>query len=256
MAPTLNIFDIWQKILSEMNVQQSGQIRPVTDYQNWMNAINSEYFNDCVAEYELNQMNSDILMPFTVRKNVIVTPVPGQPYDRVMFSGIADYEYFKGMRVLQNLLEEEDIIQQDGTCLTVNDADYAKIQQQYFNANKYEGDVIVVNSDRWSARLSNSTKKPTLKKPACTQDSQGFLIAPKGIQSVVVEYFRTPRPCVFAYTIGTGDIVVYNAGGSTQLEWPNVTQNEFLVRLGKKYGLRVRDAEVFQASMANKKDLV
>ncbi len=88
------------------------------------------------------------------------------------------------------------------------------------------------------------------------QDSAGFKVAPKGVQSVVLDYLHTPRKAVFGYTIGTGDIVVYNSSTSQQLEWTGVVENEFLNELGKKYASSIGDPQLYQQFENNKRQLV
>lgn len=253
MAAAINLNDLLQKLWSATNVQQSGQIRPVSDFQNWANEINSELFHEKCAAFQLGQMNTDELQPFMKQVNILVTSLPGKSYDFVTIP--SDYEYFIDMRVQRSLLENADIIKQDSQCVQYVDPDYAALLQRYANGNLVEANVEVVDSARWSGAVDRITKRPTFQKPKTTQTGGGFFIAPKGVQSVVLEYFRTPRACVYGYTIGTGDIIVYDANTSIQLEWTNQIQNEFLTRLIKKYGVRVRDMQVYQTAEADKTGL-
>lgn len=260
----IDVFDTWQKIMSEVNVQQGGQIRPQIDFQNWYNAINLEIFHEKAAKIQLGQQNSDeLLLPFLKTVIIPVAIQSGMPWDLVSYP--ADYEYFSSMRVLRakdvdtcmnNRDKSPEILLATGKSLRYTDPDYAAMLQKYAGNDMTEGIVYLADNQRWESVLSHVTKGPTYQKPKATQYSGGYKIAPKGIQAVILDYLRTPRSAVFAYTIGDGDIVQYNSGGSTQLEWSNVIQNEFLTRLKKKYGVYVQDGAIYQAGAAEKKELV
>lgn len=258
---TLNIYDLWQKLMSIVNVQQGGQIRPVTDFQNWLNAINLEIFHEWAAKMELNQQMTDELMPFKASANVMVNPSPGQPFG--IMSVPSNYEYFVAARYLISRDNNEIGIQDklpfidgNGNCTQYVDPDYAALRAKYAGDNLEERNIQLIESQRWAAALGHVTKGPNVNRPYITQYSGGFKVAPKKISTVVLDYLRTPRNCVFAYTIGAGDIVVYNAGASTQLEWTNALQNEFLTRLVKKYGMHVREDSVYQMGNNDQKELV
>lgn len=258
---TVDIFDLWQKIMSIVNVQQGGQIRPQTDFQNWLNAINKELFHEKCAKFGLNQQNADELAPFLKSVNVVVTQQPGRPYDLVQFP--ADYTYFANMKIIRQkdeficgCQEQLPIIDGDGNCKQFVDPDYAALAAKYAGNNMVEKIVYLIDNQRWERALTHYTKGPSFDAPMVTQFDGGFKIAPKGISIVVLDYFRLPVDALFAYTVGDGDTVVYDAGASTQLEWTNAIQNEFLVRLEKYYGLAVQDQTILQVAMEDKKSLV
>lgn len=260
MTP-INIFDIWQKIMAEVNVQQGGQIRPQVDFQNWYNSISSEIFHEKIAKIELNQQIDDELSVFLVGVNAIVTGLPGLPYDKITLP--SDYEGFANMKIIRQkeertcfLKEGLPIIDGNGKCKQYDDPDYTTMRANFAGANLETKVVTKVDTQRWDSALSHTTKGPKYKNPKTMQIHGGFLIAPKGIQSVILEYYKTPRQAVFSYTIGTGDVVIYDPTGSVQLEWSNILENEFLTRLKKKYGIYVQDGAIYQAANEDKKQLV
>ncbi len=251
MAATLDIFDMWQNTMSLCNVQQGGQIRPVTDFQNWYNEVNVEMFHAKVAKYQLDQQLTDEINPFHKTVIINVTKVSGRNYGVMPLP--ADYENFIDLRVIQqkseyacNSIDRFPIIDANGKGVPYTDPDYAQMIQQYAGMGVAEETVYVVDSQRFGSCLNHPTDGPTPTEPKATQDGTGMKIAPAGIQAVVLDYFTTPTSAVFAYTIGAGDIVQYNSLGSTQLQWTNVIKNEFLIRLVMKYASFVGDNALYQ----------
>lgn len=258
---TIDIFDIWQKIMAQVNVQQGGQIRPQVDFENWYNSVSNELYHEMIASIELNQQVDDELSVFLQSVNAVVTPLPGLPYDKITLP--SDYECFANMKIIRQKGEEKcfckadlPIIDGSGECKQYEDPDYAAMRANFAGANLITNVVTKVDTQRWDACLAHVTKGPTYESPKIMQIQGGFYIAPKGIQVVVLEYYKTPRRAIFAYTIGTGDTVIYNSGGSVQLEWSNIKENEFLTRLMKKYGVYVQDEKIYNAGNQDKKELI
>ncbi len=247
----LDIYDIWQKLMSLCNVQQNGQIRPQTDFQNWYNTVNTEMFTAKAAKFQLGQEVTDQLAPFHSSVIVKTSAVTGRNYTVAPYP--ADYEYLIDVRAIRQKdenpcgsLEKFPIIDQGGMARKYTDPDYAILSQQYASMGIVEKTVNVVEAAKWGGCLDHPTKGPTWDSPKATQDSAGIKVGPTGVQAIVLDYFHTPRSAVFAYTIATGDIVQYNLAGSTQLEWTSVIENEFLLRLGMKYAQAVGDMALYQ----------
>lgn len=251
---TLDVFDIWQKLMSLCNVQQGGQIRPQTDFQNWYNAVNTMLFHAKCSKFQLGQQVTDELSPFLTTKAVLVTA------GYVVLP--ADYAYLADVRIIRqkdenvcNSLQQLPIIDGTGKSRKFVDPDYAKMVQAYAGMNLVEKTVNVIDNQQWGDCLNHARKGPTWNNPKATQNEGGFKIAPVGIQAVVLDYFHTPRNAIFAYTVGSGDIVQYNSAGSTQLEWTSVIENEFLAELQKKYAAAVGDMGLYQQADNDKKML-
>lgn len=256
----IDIFKIYQALSSEVNVQQGGQIRPVEDFERWYNAVSLELFREKVAIATLNQQNDDDLSPFRVSVNIVVQQIAGQRFGRIAYP--ADYEAFSDLRMLRSKDENKcgcdttlPIIDGSGKCLKVIDEDYAAMAAKYAATNLIETTVNKVDNSRWGSCLEHATKGPTFDKPKATQYKDGISIAPAGLSVVVLDYYRTPRSAVFAYTIGAGDIIIYDAANSIQLEWSAGLTNEFLTRLRKKYGVHVGDEKNYQMADNDKKEV-
>jgi len=257
MTP-IDIFDLWQSLLTEVNVQQNGQIPPFV-FQNWVNAVNVEIFSDKFDSYEKVQKESDeIKVPFLKTVSIPVTVGSGATYGVVAYP--SDYEYFSSAMILRQRDEKEcrnreplPVIDQGGKCTKYTDPDYAQMAVQYAAENLVTREVQLIDNQRWDSCLNHTKKGPTYNDPKITQFDGGFKIAPAGVQLMVLDYLRTPRPCVFAYTITTDDILQYNASGSTQLQWSNILKQEFLTRLSKKYAKYTQSPEIYQMAEGDRK---
>ena len=256
----LNIFDLWQSIMSEVNVQQGGNMRPQIDYQNWVNAINMELFHEKAAAAELNDMIDDDLAPFLQSVYTMIIPQPGQAWGLMPRPTSAtnpklNYVYFAGCKVMRAVPEKIAIADGDGNCLPYNDKDYAALRAKFAATNVIECTVKKLDEQRWESALGHRFKKPTFNNPKMVQFAGGFKVAPVGIGGAVLDYYRLPQDCVFAYTIGAGDIIQYNAAGSIQLEWGENLKNEFLTRLKKKYAIYVRETQLYDQAVNDKREL-
>jgi len=250
MTP-LNTYDVYQSLLSEVNIQQRGQVRPVADFEKWYNKISMELFRERVAAAELSQQLDDDLAPFKKVLNIIITPQPGYPNDLVRYP--SDYEGFAGASILRQRDGGETrcnceypIYKDDGECLKIVDPDYAAMQARYAGESLIEAVVTKIDTQRWNSCLNHANKQPTLKNPKIVQDGTGFRIAPKGITSMVLTYYRTPRNAVFGYTLSPEDIVIYDPLTSVDLEWSSTLKGEIMARLKKIYAGHVGDGEIYQ----------
>lgn len=257
----IDIFDIWQKLMSLCNVQQNGQIRPQTDFQNWYNAVNTEMFKAKVAKFQLGQQVTDELAPFHSTVIIMTSAVSGRNYMVAAYPG--DYENLIDIRIIRQKSEaicddlgQFPIIDGSGKSAMYTDPDYAVFAQVFAQMGIVEETTNVVEAAKWGGCLSHPTKGPTWNEPKATQDKDGIKIAPKGVTGIVMDYFHTPRKAVFAYTIGAGDIAVYNPGGSIQLEWTSVIENEFLIRLAMKYASAIGDSQMYAQYENNLKQLI
>ena len=248
----LNIYDLWQTLLTEVNVSQNGQIPPTT-FQNWVNEVNVEMFRDKFSSYELiQQVNDEIKLPFLTTVSI---PVVGG-----YIAYPANYEYFSSAKIIrqkdiQKCINQDPLpeINTDGKCAKYTDPDYAAMAVKFATDNLITNEVQLIDNQRWTAALGHATKCPTYDNPKITQYSGGFKVAPTGIQLAILDYLHTPRAAVFGYTISVDDILIYSAGSSTQLEWSNILKSEFIARLAKKYAKYIQSAEVFQMSENERK---
>lgn len=258
----VNLFVIYQALLSEVNVQQSGQIRPVEDFTRWLNTVSLDMFREYTADAEITQINADTLAPFRKSVNIQVQQISGNRFGYIL--NPIDYEAYSSMRILRQkgtdtcaMDKTQPFITDKGKCLQVVDQDYAAMEQKYAGTNLVESTINLVDNQRWGSCLDHITKGPTFNKPKATQTNGGFFVAPAGLSVVVLDYYKTPTPYIFDYTIDpVTDIIIYNPAASQQSEWSEGMQNEILTRLRKKYGVHVGDEKQYGFAQNDKKELI
>ena len=250
---------MWQATMSLCDVQQGGQIRPVTDFLSWYNSVNVDKFREKAGAFQLGQQVTDELNPFHTTVIVPLAKVPGRNYGVARLP--ADYEYLIDVRVIVQKaeyvcgsIERLPIIDGKGVAVSYTDPDYAQMITQFANMGVVEATINMVDAQRWGACLTHPDKAPTVNDPKGTQDGTGIKVAPVGVAGIVLDYFRTPQNATFAYTI-SNDIVIYDPANSQQLEWTNVIRNEFLVELVKKYASFVGDNALYAQYDNNKAQL-
>lgn len=266
-------FDLYQSFKTYVNTYIGGWFRPQTDFQFATNDISNDLWEKWTKQAEKSQEIRDNLGPFFRSKNIIVTP---QNSYYGLFQAPNDYGRFASAR----------IILQDNTCIPCRGIEIEKEQgqcsesdletQSELTAEYYEKicehQIDMIDNQRWGSVCQHVTKPPTLDNPKMTQLSNEiavkngkplsqicFKVAPRTVSVVVLDYYIRPTPCVFGYTkapgdiqTGAGDQIIYDINKSTPLQWPSTVINEFLVRLGERYGLFTRDQFVAQASTQQK----
>ena len=122
------------------------------------------------------------------------------------------------------------------------------VQVQYAISNRtiYAG-VTMVNEDERANRLNSQIDPVTVTSPI------GEIIAPRYIRlyptsgyTGTVTYFRRPVKPVFAYTVISGRVIVYDHANSTQLEWNEGTVNQVLVKALSSIGINIGEQDVQQ----------
>lgn len=255
---TIDLFDLWQSLLTLVNVSQNGQIPP-TVFQNWCNTENVAMFRDKFGNAELSQQVSDeIKAPFLVTATQVITIGAGATYGVAVYP--SNYEYFSSAKIVRQKDDKKcqsrdplPDIDADGKCVKYTDPDYAAMAVRFAADNLVTPEVQLIDNQRWDSCLTHKSKGPTYNAPKITQFQGGFKIAPAGVQLLILDYYKTPQPCFFSFTISADDILIYNAGSSVQLQWSNVLKEEFLSRLAKRYAMYIQSGEIFQMAENERK---
>ncbi len=238
----LSLLNIWTSFQSYVNTFQGSWYRPNTDFQPAVNDISKLIWESWTGQAEKSQEIKDHLSPFLITKPYTVTPSSGsfgyleQP---------KDYGRFSAARILVH----------NGECLKCAEAEsifsQEEVNDKYFDKLE-QAQVDLVDDQKWGACLTHLTKKPSLKKPKMTQvvvgGKNGWNVAPRKVSAIVLDYYTRPKEGTFVYTItpgnttsGDGDFLQYDAVKSEQLQWPETVINEFIWRLGERFGLFTRD---------------
>lgn len=231
----ITLFELWEKFAGEYNTHQGGHIRPHRNFTNWVNDISLEIFGEKYEEWQKSQSNSDHLAPF-LRSKPIQLKKATKTYDLLEFP--LDYGHFSSCRYIHKGDNVPVPVKQNG--------DY-----YYPKSEDVEVTIELIDNDRWGAIGKHKFKSPQLKKPYITQFQDGFKVAPVGIGTVIVDYFKEPEKATFLYTIGPGDQIIFDTT-SKNLEWSPLVLKDFMTRLGMKYGKFIREPLIYQTSEKEK----
>lgn len=249
--------DLYNDFIATVNTFQGGFYPPASVFIRVANDISNEMWEQKTDEAENNQKNQDDLAPFLKTKNCIVD-ASNQTYG--IFKYPDDYGAYSsaGIAVYQ------------GKTVGYSDCDICGSKPQYDEEEKYqmiqryldnivEHDVKKISNSKWRNCLSSITKPPTLEKPKITEENRGFKVAPRSISVVLLDYYTPPIPATFVYTTvpgnpqtGAGDQIIYNKAASTPFQWGSTLVNEFLWKLGTKFGLYTQSQ--FLAQFSNQKE--
>lgn len=233
-------YDLYLRFESRVNTSQNGFFRPQTDFERAVNDINMEMFIYKTDEAEKTQQNQDDLLPFLHSVNIITKKNGSEAF--AIYP--KEYSRFSSARVLlagSKCYPQREIC--DGKCIGPDNdalAEQEIIDEFYDNVKTYPIDLI--EDSRWGSVTIHKTKGPKLTSPKMTQRSKGFIVLPRDVSVVILDYYIQPRRFKFAYTkapgnpqTGAGDQIIYDKDNSIQLQWSPTLINEFLDRLEKKY---------------------
>jgi hypothetical protein len=273
----IDVFDIWEKFVSNANVQQGGQVKPERTFANWLHDISLELYEEKFSDWEKSQkILDDLSRPFLVTANMQVADVSGANYGVAAFPddyghySTSRYYTYNGKGVPIDKLPFFDCngnLYEGATPPASLDPEVWALYKGQVRASakkagidlpvslREEHPVDKVSNASWGSVIKhrfNGARKDRIK---ITQFEGGIKVAPAGVGVIVVDYLKKPTKPSFAYTVipgdpitGQGDVIVYDKAKSKPLEWSELVLNEFLIRLDKKYGKRIREAFIWQTS--------
>lgn len=289
----IHIFDLFENICGRVNTQQGGAIRPHRDFLQWCNDISVSLFEEKFAGgWEKSQkIQDDLTRPFLVSVNLPVTNTPGSLDGNLPFP--KDYGHFSAARYIQAMKGDKTLylpkpgklccdgegalLEKDCKPAYIDEETWDAIQSQKEAEKKnsdekpyagtYEKVQVVtvdkVRNSEWTGMLEDRFSRPTMELPKITQYDGGFKVAPAGIGIINLDYLRKPKPATFEYTVvpgdpvtGKGDYIVYNRTTSVPLEWSELVINEFITRLEKTYGKKIREGFIWETSESDRKSTV
>lgn len=239
----IDSFVLWTSFNGLVNSFQGGFYPPVTVFMPAVNAVSREMWKEKTKIAQNNTSVQEELKPFKQSKNCIVS---GNNSMFGTFKEPTDYGYFLDAGYM--LYDGKMVgVSDSGTCCD-NEDDVEKYERVERYLNSIERiSVSKIDTTKWNACLSSTTKKPTLQKPRITQDGNKFLVSPRGVSLIVMDYYVEPTDAVFAYTIatpnvqtGSGDQIIYVKKDSTPLQWSETLINEFLWRLAERFGVTTK----------------
>ncbi len=134
----------------------------------------------------------------------------------------------------------------ENECILFEDiADDFKVKS---NIKKVQYKVALVPGNKWSSVTTHVTKGPTLDasnpRVFIRQIEDGFEVEPGEVGVIIMEYYRKPVTPIFNYwleDIGPDVFFQFDPTGTVHLEWSETLLDVFIYKLGKRYGLTIRD---------------
>lgn len=129
-----------------------------------------------------------------------------------------------------------------------------QIQYQISNRTVY-APVKMINEDERARALNSQTDEVTITSPIGEQTApRYFRLYPAAGYTGTVTYFRRPVAPVFAYTIISGRVIVYNQAASIQLEWRATEITPIILKCLRSVGVNLSDGEISQFSQIATQD--
>ena len=196
---------------------------------------------------------------------------------RLFYSNLGQQEgFFKAQPTNESIFEvnqrmTEDmrpfkvVMGDDTTPLTVTNGianlppDYYYITSMLFRmaTNTNSGLVIkdrvvnVVTDKGWAALNASVLGQPSQMYPIANFQANHIRVRPKTVSRLMITYLRLPKTPVYAYTIDpVTDAVIYNAAGSTELEWDEPNQIKLAYMLLELAGISISHDRLVQYAMA------
>lgn len=109
--------------------------------------------------------------------------------------------------------------------------------------------VEIVNEEELAIRTESQVVPVTLDDPiGVIKTTWDIQLYPAQPQSGVVMYLRAPLTPVYAYSVVSGRVIVYNQGLSTQLEWSDKDQETIILIALNGLGINLSENDVLQWS--------
>jgi len=217
----MNLDELYNFISYVAEKEKAGYTMSPTEYNLLLPVAQQEFANIIWDEYEKTQKYSDILSvlethlgdtlaPLTVDSNGHATlPSDYWHYDSAMLKRVISYD-------------------SDG------------------EPEIHEVPIDIITGQQFNYRKGSQLEVPTKDYPIATVRDGYIDFLPKDLRRVVFTYLHLPSDPVYAYTIDANDDIVYNASGSTELEFPAYTHLRIARILLSKVGINLSKEELFQ----------
>lgn len=106
--------------------------------------------------------------------------------------------------------------------------------------------VKLVDEDKLSYRLGSTIVAPSLEYPLFVLQGTFMQFYPITLQSVEFTYLRAPTPPKWAFTTGTNNRPLFDSANSTDIEFPEETVNDFVIRILSKLAIHIREPQLVE----------
>ena len=105
----------------------------------------------------------------------------------------------------------------------------------------------ILNEDVRADRLNSQLDPVTVTSPIAEQvAAKTFRLYPASQYNGNITFLRRPVKPVFAYTVISGRVIVYDSANSTQLEWNETWHNAILIKALSSIGINLSDVDISQ----------
>lgn len=237
----MTVGDIWQYCLEQMLKEFSGGwIRPNL-FNNTLNKVNLERFNEAYARYEKDQDNTDDLRPFVITQGDGDLPALSISSDGYIDLP-ADYFHLSSVTLLGQQNTGGDFCNQ---------------------VEKFGRPAVVLTDDQFNTRRRSSLLKPTVRRPICTIQNNKIRVLPVEYAGGLaqVTYIRKPATPFLDWKLisvsewypeflpagelhdGT-NLPNGTPSRTVELEWPEQYHQEFAETMLRSFMQRMGDQRI------------
>jgi hypothetical protein len=193
--------------------KKTGAWFTISELENLVDGGQLAYYSDIKQKYATSQLVKDILSPFR------------SVYDFTTSNTIS------GFIVIPSNLNYLDLLD---------------IQIYYTSGGRtIYYPVKLINEDERANRLNSQIDPVTTQSPIGEQCAPGyFRLYPAAGYNGSVTFLRRPVKPVFAYSVISGRVIVYDHDNSTQLEWRQTEIIPVLLKALESIGINLSDQEI------------
>jgi hypothetical protein len=228
---TISVDTIFKDVRQQSGVSMIGGLFSPSRYNQAIQLVNLQLFNDYRAKYENGLQLADEIREFIERKGTgTAAMIDLEELNKHIVAGDlpADYAYYIS-----------------GGAMYTTKPDCDSDTEQHFR--QFE---MLEHAD-FEFRISSQLMYPTVDDPICCLEAGQVLVSPIGIPSCTLTYFRLPATPVWGYTI-VDTLAVYDSTTSTQFEWPDILAPEIVNRVSRLLSVANQNQWGVQTAFSNK----
>lgn len=216
----------------------------------WINFLSRKLFSGAIKPQDYNIALSAVNIEFFKLKF-------GLPEEYQIGAPFARQAYEVSMKITDDVkhLRKRVFIQKNSSGLFPQPLDYGDFSTIRYPEvsnpeNCSEGvqntwrKIEPVTDEEYNYRLGSALLRPILKRPIVCYVNGGYEVKPDEIDSIFFTYLRLPVTPVRNYIINANDEDVPDPNNpNTELDWPITVHTDFYIRIGKYFGINLREEE-------------
>lgn len=105
-----------------------------------------------------------------------------------------------------------------------------------------------VTASEWNERMQNYITNPTYEYPMAMYENGQIVVAPNGIDTIGLRYYRYPVNPVWGYTVNASDQAVYDPLTSVDFEFPKLEWENICNIILKYWAIYLRGDLLYQTT--------